>query len=66
MDFGQPNTTIFLSTNDESEMEKLFKDINLDALDFKLSLIPIINKIDDQQYSFLSEIPEEMLEPDEE
>jgi hypothetical protein len=65
VDFGQPNTTIFLSTNDESEMEKPFKDINLDALDFKLSLIPIVNKVDDQD-SFLSEIPEEVFEPNEE
>ena len=65
MDFGLPNTTICLSTTDESEMEKPFKDTNLDALDFKLSLMPIVNKVDDQD-SFLSEIPEELFEPDEE
>jgi len=65
VDFGQPNTTIFLSTNDESDMEKPFRDTNLDALDFKLNSMPIVDKVDDQD-SFLSEIPEELFELHEE
>ncbi len=64
MDFGQPNTTICLSTI-ECDMEKPFTDTCLDHLDFQLHLLPIVNKID-RQDSFLSEIPEELFESNEE
>jgi len=64
VDFGQPNTTIYLNTI-EYHMEKHFTDTCLDQLDFELDLLPIINKIDHQD-SFLSEIPEEMFELNEE
>lgn len=64
MDFGQPNTTIFLSTI-ESDMEKPFADKCLDHVDFQLHLLPIVNKVECQD-SFLSEIPEELFESNEE
>jgi len=64
VDFGQPNTMICLNMI-ECDMEKPFTDTCLDHLDFQLHLLPIVNKID-RQDSFLSEIPEELFESNEE
>lgn len=64
MDFGQPNITTSRSTM-HLEMEKPFKHTNLDHLDFQLHLLlPIVDKVDHHD-SFLSEIPEELFEPNE-
>lgn len=61
MDFGLLNTTTCLNTSNINNMEKPFKDTNLDDVDFQLCSMPIVDKINDQD-SFLSEIPEEVFE----
>jgi len=63
VDFGQPNTTICLSTI-EYNGEKPFTDKCLDYLDFQLSSLPIVGKVDYLD-SFLSEIPEDLFESNE-